>query len=683
MSAPQPAGIGVRRPGRRAAIGEALLVGALLVAGGTIAFTSLRAYRATGGQPAFYQGNFGPAVMMACGYGFTGPRLATVPESWRAFFALERNDFDCADLPRPLVVEPVTWNGTWYYLYGATALVWRVTGISWTALDGLSAIFGAVVLAVSYGLFRLAAGRVASALVALLLMLLPSNLTQIPGLRDYSKVPFVLVSVWLLAWLVMRPMRRPATLAMAAVFGAVVGLGYGFRTDLMIMVPFGLAVMAFLLPGRLREVWPRNLMAAGTALLAFLIVGWPPLRGLGTTGGCQFHYSLLGSTSPFTRELALETPLYDFGDIFLDTFVDLKVGDYGSRMMGLPVPNLCAPDYDRASGELFFRLAKTFPADLVARAYGSVLVVLRSGLTIPNVYGPVARIPVLSTLLTWLREQSELTHVLGPLFTAAAIGVAWTAAPRLGIALTLFVLFLAGYPAIEFEPRHWFHLRFIPWWSALLVVGATVTRLRQGCDGWQPEFWRAVAPIVAIVLLMAGALGVVRLYQSRSAAALIRGYLAAPTETLPVSPPNGSSVKVDWQPVDVALPPAHRSSDLLVVTIDAAGCAPAGALDVVIRYDRDLVSHDMSSTVTVARGAPAGPPTQLFFPIFAQGHLDHTYLKFAAIDVPNRTTDCISRVARVADRRALPLWLQVQVPPDWAERPLYQTFRTPRVFRFF
>lgn len=682
MNVSQSADITASRPDRRAVTGEALLVAALLIAGGGIAFTSVREFRAEGNQPRFYQENFGPAVMMACGYGFAAPSAQSTPVSLREFLDLKRNNFDCADLPHPMVVEPVAWNGTWYYLYGATALVWRVAGMTWPALDGLAAIFGAVVLAGYYALFRLVAGRIASVLFALLLMALPANLAQVHALRDYSKAPFVLVSVWILAWLVMRPMRRPATWAMSSAFGAVVGLGYGFRSDLMIMVPFGVAVLAMLLPGSLREVWPRNVGAAGAALLAFLLVGAPPLRGLGT-GGCQFHYSLLGLTSPFGRELGLRSPIYAFGDHFLDTFVDQKVGDYGARIMGLQVPNLCAPDYDRASGELFFRLAKTFPADLIARAYGSVLVILRSGMTIPDLSGPLARVWGISTMLAWLHAQSVPTGVLGPLLTACAIGVAWTAAPRLGIALTAFVLFLGGYPAIEFETRHWFHLRFIPWWAALLVVSAMMKRWHAGGDGWRRDVWRGALPVVTTVLVMAGVLGLVRLYQSRAAAALIQSYLAAPEDPLPVSRSSDSSVAVDWQPADVDRPPAHRSADLLMVTIDAAGCKPAGDLDVRIRYDADLVTHDMSSTVTVARATPGSPPTRLFFPIFAQGHLDHTYMRFAAVDVPNRAADCITRVARVADRQALPLWLQIQVPPDWAERPLYQTFQTPRALRFF
>ena len=154
----------------------------------------LQMYRAGGGVPRFYQETFGPAVMMACGHGFTAPG-ATAPKSVQAFLLLEQQVFNCADFPPDAVGEKVTSNGTWYYLYGTTAAIWKVFGVSWRALDWLAAVFVGASLATLYGLFRLVAGRVASVMVALLLTLLPVNLIQVPELRDFSKVPFVLLSV--------------------------------------------------------------------------------------------------------------------------------------------------------------------------------------------------------------------------------------------------------------------------------------------------------------------------------------------------------------------------------------------------------------------------------------------------------------------------------------------------------
>ena len=102
---------------------ELIWVCIVSAAGFLITFTTIKAYRARGHQPVFYQQNFGPAVMMACGYGFTQPPYAAAPPSLLAFLRLERDDFNCGDLPQPMPTEPVSWNGTQY----GWLCVWNTT----------------------------------------------------------------------------------------------------------------------------------------------------------------------------------------------------------------------------------------------------------------------------------------------------------------------------------------------------------------------------------------------------------------------------------------------------------------------------------------------------------------------------------------------------------------------------
>lgn len=661
-----------------AARSEMKWVAGLLLVGFVLCFAAIKGFRANGHEPRFYQENFGPAVMMACGHGFTAPTFGASPPGLSAFLLRQRNEFSCAELPTPMPSEVVTWNGTWYYLYGTTSLVWRVVGITWTSLDALAAWLGAVSLAALYGLFRLVTRRMFATIAAFAILLSPANLEQLPMLRDYSKAPFVLLSVLLLGWLVMRPLTAKGTAALSALFGAVVGFGYGFRSDLIVMVPFGAAVLLLFLPGRLRDEWRRNVAAAVAAVLAFVVVGYPPLKGQ-ETGGCQFHYSLLGLTSPLVRAMNVDTPIYGFGDHFLDTFVDLKVGDYANRVDRDPVPNLCAPAYDTASAGLFFNLAQTFPADLVVHAYGSVLTILRAGFTLPRVERLLGEVPVFSAVASPIDRVMGAIGSLGPLITAAAVGAAWAAAPRLGLALTAFVLFLGGYPAIEFESRHWFHLRFIPLWAAFALAGAW---LSSAAGSRAAAIKRGAVAVTALVVLLGGALGVVRLMQRGPASALIETYVAAPVEPLRFTRMGESSHLVDWQPLDYGPPPGHRSSDMLVVTVSSTGCGAPGPVDLRFRYDTDGPGHDMSTTMLVQRGAAGGPPTPVFFPVFSQGHLDHSYLRFVAIDTPGRPADCITSVARFADRHQLPLWIQAQAPPDWRSYRLYQGLLAPGVLRF-
>jgi len=44
---------------------------------------------------------------------------------------------------------------------------------------------------------------------------------------------------------------------------------------------------------------------------------------------------------------------------------------------------------------------------------------------------------------------------------------------------------------------------------------------------------------------------------------------------------------------------------------------------------------------------------------------------------------CVSSVARFADRQEIPLWIQMQLPPDWRDGPLHQWITTPWPLRRF
>jgi hypothetical protein len=667
----------------RRAIIETLVVAGLFLVSYAAASFAMRTFRAAGHQPSFYQSNFEPAVMMACGRGF-GTAAAAPPEL-SAFLNVRQNEFDCAVLPANLQRLPVTGpgNANWYYLYGATAFVWRLTGISWTALDGLVSVFSGITTVLLYGIFRLVSHRMVAAAVALLLTVSPANLTPLLSLRDFSKAPFVLAAILILAVLVWRPQRPAWTFAFAALYGGVVGLGWGFRTDVGVMVPFGALVVMVFLPGSFKAHGVRNLLATAALLASFAIVAAPVIAGQ-KLGGCQFHFALLGLTTPMTRELNLTPSIYRFGDSLLDTFVDLKAGDYAERVLSLPLPSLCSPDYDTASGGVFRHMAVTFPADLVVRAYGSVLTVLRGGLEIPaiGVNAPAASRGLVASIYAATSRVSSTVAPAGPLLVLAAIGLAWAQSVRVGLALTVFVLFLTGYPAIQFQERHWFHLRFIPWWAGVLVAGQL---LQHGIRGWPaPAKRRATIGVAGLVVGLIAALSAVRVAQAGTVAALIAEYEAAATEPLPIARDAGSFLPVDWQPHDYAPPPAHRGSDLLVATLDAQQCAgPAlSPLAVKVRYQADVVSHDMSTSIAVDRPAPGAAPSRLFIPVFWAGLDTQTYLRFAGLEVVGAPATCIAQVSRFAERSSVPLWIQVQVPADWRQHSLYQSIRAPRLIRW-
>ena len=191
---------------------------------------------------------------------------------------------------------------------------------------------------------------------------------------------------------------------------------------------------------------------------------------------------------------------------------------------------------------------------------------------------------------------------------------------------------------------------------------------------------RSVIATVLLLAALAGALGLIRAVQTSRVKTLVAAYLAAPTEALAVRALDDATIRVDWQPRDAAQPPFHRGSDLIVLTLDAASCSGSGPVTLTTTYDADVASHDLSSRIDVPRPVAGAAPTRVFVPVFMQGLADLTELRFSGVRISGSPVTCVTEVARVADTARLSLWLDMQVPADWADHALYQSMRLPSVF---
>ena len=216
------------------------------------------------GQPFYYQLYFEPAVMVACGKGFVVSR-PQVPEM--ASFLQQKVDlFSCGAIPpdAPLGTDDLFQLGSWRYLMLTVGWTWRLFGVSWRALGPLfGALFGATIAA-AYTIFRLGMGPVLSVVGAVALRFSLLHLKYLPVLRDYAKAPFALALIALLGLLVVRRATWKSVPTIAVLYGAVAGIGYGFRTDFIADIPpFLLALVLFLDGGILRNL---RLKAAGGIL---------------------------------------------------------------------------------------------------------------------------------------------------------------------------------------------------------------------------------------------------------------------------------------------------------------------------------------------------------------------------------------------------------------------------------
>jgi hypothetical protein len=657
---------------------EAAIVCALLIAAFAVSLAAMRQFRDAGVKPFFYQANFEPAVMMACGRGFGVASPA--PSALTAFLNVETDAFDCAELSTA-TTAPVTKGeqGTWYYMYVAASATWRMAGVSWRAIDLLVAAMAGAVAALTYGLLRLAGSRVVAMSVALLLVMSPHNLSALLSLRDYSKAPFVLAAILLLAVAVSTQLSRRLTWLLCAAFGAIVAIGYGFRPDLMVLLPFGVMVALFLLPGSIRENLVRNSVAAMVIVAVFAVVASPVLIRL-QRGGCQFHFALLGLTTPLTEELQLSSPVYRFGDTLTDEFVDLKVGDHARTHLRTAEPLMCAAEYDEASGDLYARMGTTFPADFVVRAYASVLGILRAGMIVPRMVQPSPPFPAKawsSPLYATLNGITSLLAPFGLVLTFVAVCLLWAQSPRLAIALAVFVLFLTGYPGIRFEARHWFHLRIIPWWTSIFVLTLLIAK---PWASLRADLSKGLLAGVTAVVLLATALAGLRVIQHGRVGALLEQYESAATESVETGPASATSLPVRW-PAEDALSASGRASDLLVVELGSANCGANGPVSILTRYEAIRPSYDLSSEIQVLPPAEGGSPTRVFIPVFAARDSEQMLARFTGIEVRNAPMSCVSAVRRLVSRDRLPLTVQASLSSNWRSTGLHQSMRVPGFIR--
>jgi hypothetical protein len=182
---------------------------------------------------------FGPGVMQACGRGFVNPSPAGGSPLAR-FLAPERDRFDCSELPANLEYRELSpYQYAERYLLLACAGIWKMTGISWQALDVLAVVFAAFTMAFAYLFFRLVLPVWLSVPLTLLWLASPLHLRSLTALRDYSKAPFLVLTLLVIGTIVLRRTSSKRLAALSALLGAALDVGFGFRFDVGLnLVPF-------------------------------------------------------------------------------------------------------------------------------------------------------------------------------------------------------------------------------------------------------------------------------------------------------------------------------------------------------------------------------------------------------------------------------------------------------------
>ena len=657
-----------------------LLIAALLT---LIALSAAMDYLRTEARRSPYLLNYyAPAVMLGLGHGFQNPQPGQAP-AIEAFLALERDHIAPGDVPTDLQVTKLTqFQRRHRYAMYAMGWCWRIGGLSWAALDPLHALLFAATCLCAYGLLRLCAGRVIAGVLALCIVFSPLMLYVLPQFRDFSKAPFLLSTLLLLGVAVRFPLPPRRLHALAAVLGLILGVGLGFRRDILICIPPSLLVLLCFVPGPIRKTWPRRAIAATVTVIVFAITGGP-IHYATRDGANSGHGVALGLTENHNTLLGVGGAPYKVGHLYRDAYMHTRISSHAMHRHGQQTG---APygsnEYGTITRAFLLDVYAMFPADFLTRWYAAVARVLNhSPFTLFGEYGSLYHTPEDVSHLLDLRWQ-WLGWLAGTGAACAAIALLTIASLNLrwALAATFFILYFAGYSSLQFQPRHYFHLEIlffciVAFWLNALIWTVTHLRKRREIRARWPVAARRIAAFTAIITaLLGGSYAAAHVCQHLRVGQLYETYANAPRTSLSVRAQSGRRLALTPEGflsrTDVT--ERHRQNQvhdgMLVVETDPAPFP----LFLEFRYTADSPTNDFSGWIAVPPASDTSQgPTTVYFPAYntTAPYLDSGQRRFDSIVMYPECMKYIRGVYALDDLGALPLMLTLQLPSDHATAP--------------
>ena len=633
----------------------------------------------------FYQETFSPAVMAACGKGFVLPHPA--PEEMIAFLELRTQSFSCDSIsPNQKSVPPELFQAVHRNLMLTVATWWRVLGISWANLATLYGLVYGFTAGFAYLLLRTASRPVLALALTCIFILSPPQLFNLPHLRDYIKAPFMLAAIVMIAWLLKGSMHRGVAVWALATTGLLLGVGLGFRMDLFILVPLILIAILFMQPGSLTADLKPRLTSAVIFCACFAIAASSTLVSM---KGSNAHVIILGLMEEFDPRIGLNPIFYGLGYHYLDLYAHTIVNSFayagGYAGQTIMYPSI---QYEISGFAYLVEVYRNFPADVVARFFGAVWRILHLPIEAPVIFED------LYFFYDELRPQwlMNLTHHRAwevVLFAVVSISAALIACRsfKLLISVFLVVLYLCGYPFLQFGVRHYFFLQVIGLWLFGLSfqyifldpIRNWYQQKRFGVDSkpkqvdkqlWMSRGLRSLAAVVLVFGLPLALLGLLRVYQSNHLGTVFAAYAASPTVNIATTRADRDGGWKVLQVSDAAGDNASSTPSIktipLVATFDAGQCK-RDAVHVRFKYQSADPTYDFSHT----RSLGIDGHTRIFFPAFFQADLS----SFSGIEMPAEEIGCLVSLERLAVAPPLPIPLTVTMPQNWMDLPRYRTFR--------
>ena len=448
-----------------------------------------------------------PAIFFAAGHGMGVVPPATIP-GMEDFLERRVNHFDTSNIPEDVQLSPMTtpFELTHIYMIYALGIFWRLFGVSVETMVHLCAFFCGLSCLAVYGLFRLGLSRMLSLFGAFLVVSSPAILYMCLNVRDFGKVPFILLVSFLALRLAVRETSAKRFLLFSALLGGIAGMGIGFRWDVMICLPIAVLVLAWAAPVSTAHPVRVRVVAMALFFACFLPVGWPVLKGAALEGfQVSVHSFLMGISGEIESKIdfggsSYEQTLYGDPCAYAETNVYARRtgfdgpmhnpptaeyrsvhGDPNTPLLVDPALHYTGAEHARFGGMLLEELLLDFPGDIFARA-------LRAAVSLYDVpvkmAGEMSRVNAdfpgwLQFIFFFQGKVAVLIKYLGLLCVSLMVVGISARNFRLAVFLAVILLWFTGYPSILYEFRHVAYLIFIPL-GAMLVCGERTVKCFYG-----------------------------------------------------------------------------------------------------------------------------------------------------------------------------------------------------------
>jgi len=551
------------------------------------------------GTRAYGQRMMMPAVNYACTGRFGEIRLApdatpddtTAVGKIRQFLEGIEPNYTCASFPQHLMptslLDGIDWsNANWpMYLTLVYGILWRWLGATWqVTFDIVGGVVPLSFLAL-YFCLRPFLHSLVSAAAALLFICNPFYISFTLFPRDSLKFPFF-IGIAALIIAIAAPTHAPRRfLVLASLLGLSIGVGFGFRSDLLLFLAPALVVLLFVcrveiglaklsLRSRVLLQGLHRAAAVAVLLVSFAVGGWLPLLNdyvlhehLGEVG---YHPLLMGlqgyaRSDQFQREIG-NTGMYMFRNAYnSDLGIAVRVMEFAQRKYGASV-TFDDPSYWLYAKRYYFEVVSLVPADMISGVIGTFVNLMTEPYSFrfrQTVTAPLSRDDLEAPWegayafargsYLYRTVATRLDHLYAAvslnsegLFAANVIVFAVflaLVAVRFGIRATIATLIVIGIiltvVSLRFEMRHNFYVFVVPYIAWVVVIGTligalvgTPATIRLARDAVRKEGAAAMARLkppaasvlaVAVLLfgIIAGAIGALLVARSYQARTLL------------------------------------------------------------------------------------------------------------------------------------------------------------------